>query len=175
MYLGLDVGTSGVKAVLTDANGRVLGQATAPLALTTLHPLWSEQAPEDWWRAASEALAALRQTRDLSSVRGIGLSGQMHGAVLLDESDRVLRPAILWNDGRAHAECSELEAIEPRSRAITGNLAMPGFTAPKLLWVRRHEPDCFAATRRVLLPKAASSYDWRGSLGYVGCIRHAMA
>jgi xylulokinase len=155
MYLGLDIGTSGVKAVLTDASGRVLHQSTTPLALATPHPLWSEQAPEDWWRAASGALAALKQTCDLGSVRGIGLSGQMHGAVLLDQSDRVLRPAILWNDGRAYAECAELEALEPRSRAITGNLAMPGFTAPKLLWVRRHEPACFAAIRRVLLPK-----DW---------------
>lgn len=155
MYVGLDIGTSGVKAVLTNAHGHVLRQSTAPLALANPHPLWSEQAPEDWWRAASEALADLKRTCDLGSVRSIGLSGQMHGAVLLDQSDRVLRPAILWNDGRAHAECAELEAIEPRSRAITGNLAMPGFTAPKVLWVRRHEPACFAAIRRVLLPK-----DW---------------
>jgi xylulokinase len=155
MYLGLDIGTSGVKAVLTNARGQVLDQSTAPLAFATPHPLWSEQAPEDWWRPASQAIAALRQSRELGGVRSIGLSGQMHGAVLLDQADRVLRPAILWNDGRAHGECAELEAIEPRSRTITGNLAMPGFTAPKLLWVRRHEPACFAARCRVLLPK-----DW---------------
>jgi xylulokinase len=91
----------------------------------------------------------------LQAVAGIGLSGQMHGAVLLDAADRVLRSAILWNDGRSAAECTELERREPRSREITGNLAMPGFTAPKLLWLERHEPNVFAVTRRVLLPK-----DW---------------
>jgi xylulokinase len=155
MHLGLDLGTSGVKAVLTGAAGDVLAQATAPLGLTNLHPLWSEQDPEAWWDATVIALAALRRQHDLSALRGIGIAGQMHGAVLLDGADAVLRPAILWNDGRSHAECRELEAAEPRARAITGNLAMPGFTAPKLLWVRRHEPEVFARTRRVLLPK-----DW---------------
>lgn len=154
-HLGLDLGTSSVKAVLLGPDGAVIGQASAPLSLAHPHHLWSEQDPDDWWRAASTAMNTLRDQHELSCVRGIGLSGQMHGAVLLDASDRVLRPAILWNDGRAHAECAELEALEPRSRIITGNLAMPGFTAPKLLWVRRHEPQIFAATRRVLLPK-----DW---------------
>jgi xylulokinase len=154
-YLGIDLGTSGVKAVLMGATGEVLDQAQAPLAISKPFPLWSEQDPRDWWEAATRAVAALRARRDLSAVRGIGLSGQMHGAVLLDEADRVLRPAILWNDGRSGAECRFLEAAAPRGRAITGNLAMPGFTAPKLLWVRAHEPDIFAATRRVLLPK-----DW---------------
>ncbi len=155
MHLGLDLGTSGVKSVLLDAVGAVVGQSTAPLPLSHPHPLWSEQDPSDWWQATQEAVAQLRQQHDLTRVRGVGLSGQMHGAVLLDSADRVLRPAILWNDGRAHAECSELETAEPLSRAITGNLAMPGFTAPKLLWVRRHEPDAFARLSRVLLPK-----DW---------------
>jgi xylulokinase len=154
MFLGLDLGTSGVKAVLL-RDDRVLAQATAPLSVASPRPLWSEQDPAAWWQATGQAVAALRATHDLSAVRGIGLSGQMHGAVLLDASGRVLRPAILWNDGRSGAECRELEAAEPRSRAITGNLAMPGFTAPKLLWVRRHEPELFAATARVLLPK-----DW---------------
>jgi xylulokinase len=155
MHLGLDLGTSGVKSVLLDAAGAVVGQATAPLRLSHPHPLWSEQNPSDWWQATRKAVALLRQQHDVTRVRGVGLSGQMHGAVLLDAADHVLRPAILWNDGRAHAECVELEATEPRSRSITGNLAMPGFTAPKLLWVRRHEPDLFAQVRRVLLPK-----DW---------------
>ncbi len=155
MQLGIDLGTSGVKAVLLDSAGTVTGQSSAPLPISHPHPLWSEQDPEDWWRATCTAIAALRQDHDLLRVRGIGLSGQMHGAVLLDESDRVLRPAILWNDGRAQAECTMLETAEPRSRAITGNLAMPGFTAPKLLWVRRHEPETFARIGRVLLPK-----DW---------------
>lgn len=155
MYLGLDLGTSGVKAVLLDAVGAVVGQATAPLLVSHPQPLWSEQNPSDWWHATREAVLLLRHQHDLTRVKGVGLSGQMHGAVLLDAADRVLRPAILWNDGRAHRECAELEAAEPRSRAITGNLAMPGFTAPKLLWVRRHEPEVFAEVRRVLLPK-----DW---------------
>jgi xylulokinase len=155
MYLGIDLGTSGVKAVLINTEGDLLDQASAPLSIVNPQPLWSEQDPQAWWDAAGQAVAALRVAHDLKAVRGIGLSGQMHGAVLLDEADRVLRPAMLWNDGRSGAECGVLEAAEPRSRAITGNLAMPGFTAPKLLWVRDHEPDIFAATRRVLLPK-----DW---------------
>jgi len=155
MYLGLDLGTSGVKAVLIAADGALIDQATAPLNVSNPRPLWSEQDPADWWTATRQAVAALCSRNDVSGVRGIGLSGQMHGAVLLDGAERVLRPAILWNDGRSDAECRALEMAEPRSRAITGNLAMPGFTAPKLLWVRTHEPEIFAATRRVLLPK-----DW---------------
>ena len=151
-HLGIDLGTSGVKAVLTGSDGAVLSQATAPLSVANPHRLWSEQNPADWWAAV---IAATRQLGDLSDVRGVGLAGQMHGAVLLDADDHVLRPAILWNDGRSGAECRALEAAEPNSRVITGNLAMPGFTAPKLLWVRAHEPDVFARTRRVLLPK-----DW---------------
>jgi len=155
MHLGLDLGTSGVKAVLLNDAGAVAAQATAANPISHPHPLWSEQDPADWWHAAETAIAALRRDHDLAQVRGIGLSGQMHGAVLLDAADQPLRPAILWNDGRAHAECAELEAVEPRSRAITGNLAMPGFTAPKLLWVRKHEPETFSRMRRTLLPK-----DW---------------
>jgi xylulokinase len=152
MHLGIDLGTSGVKAVLID-DGALLAQATAPLSVATPHPLWSEQDPAAWWHATAAALRELGVRHDLSAVRGIGLAGQMHGAVLLDAGDSVLRPAILWNDGRSGAECRDLETAEPRSRAITGNLAMPGFTAPKLLWVRRHEPELFARVRRVLLPK----------------------
>lgn len=151
MHLGIDLGTSAVKAVLTGMDGALLAQASAPVPSSFPRPLWSEQNPEDWWRATGQAVAGL--DRDLSRVRGIGLSGQMHGAVLLDGADRVLRPAILWNDGRCAAECTVLEAAGVR--AATGNLAMPGFTAPKLLWVRHHEPEIFGATRRVLLPK-----DW---------------
>jgi xylulokinase len=154
IHLGIDLGTSGVKAVLID-DGALLAQATAPLAVAAPHPLWSEQDPAAWWHATLAALQQLRAHHDLSAVRGVGLAGQMHGAVLLDAGDQALRPAILWNDGRSGAECRDLERAEPDSRAITGNLAMPGFTAPKLLWVRRHEPEIFARVRRVLLPK-----DW---------------
>lgn len=152
MHLGLDLGTSGVKAVLTDERGAVAAQATAPLTVSRPRPGWSEQDPASWWRAAVQAVATLREVRDLGGVRGIGLSGQQHGAVLLDAGERVLRPAILWNDGRSAAECA---VLDPLARRIAGNLAMPGFTAPKLLWVRHHEPEVFRAVARVLLPK-----DW---------------
>ena len=152
MHLGLDLGTSGVKAVLTGEAGAVAAQATVPLTVSRPHPGWSEQDPAAWWAALVAAVAALREAEDLSGVRGIGLSGQQHGAVLLDARERVLRPAILWDDGRSAAECA---ALDPLARRIAGNLAMPGFTAPKLLWVRRHEPELFRATARVLLPK-----DW---------------
>ena len=155
MYLGIDLGTSAVKVLLVDDRQQVVDQAGAPLTVNRPRPLWSEQDPHDWWSATAAAVAALRARRpgELGAVRAIGLSGQMHGATLLDAADRVLRPAILWNDGRSGAECAELERRAPHSRAITGNLAMPGFTAPKLLWVAAHEPDVFRRTARVLLPK----------------------
>ena len=155
MYLGIDLGTSAVKALLLDEADRVVDQASAPLGVSRPHPLWSEQDPDDWWRAADAAVAelAVRRGRELSALRGVGLSGQMHGATLLDAKDRPLRPAILWNDGRSAEECVELERRVPEARALTGNRVMPGFTAPKLLWVKRHEPDLFARTMRVLLPK----------------------
>ena len=149
--LGIDLGTSAVKALLLDETGAVVAEAGAPLEVSRPHPLWSEQDPDAWWSATREAVRAL--PGGLAGLRAIGLSGQMHGATLLDASDRPLRPAILWNDGRSHAECHELEQAVPESRRITGNLAMPGFTAPKLLWTRRHEPEVFGQTARVLLPK----------------------
>ena len=155
MYLGIDLGTSAVKAVLCDDTGRVTAHAGEPLSVSRPRPLWSEQDPEDWWRAVDRTVTRLAKTAatGIKGVRAIGLSGQMHGATLLDDADCVLRPAILWNDGRSGAECAELEEAEPRSRDVTGNLAMPGFTAPKLLWVRKHEPDIFTRIARVLLPK----------------------
>ena len=155
MFLGIDIGTSGVKAVLVDGDQRMVAQANEALTVARPEPLWSEQDPGSWWRATRAAVAALKAEAPdaLGAVEGIGLSGQMHGATLLDESDRVLRPAILWNDGRSASQCEALEAAEPRSREITGNLAMPGFTAPKLLWIAEHEPDVFRQTNKVLLPK----------------------
>lgn len=155
MYLGIDLGTSEVKLLLLGEDGRTVAQAGSSLDVSRPQALWSEQAPEAWWQATEAAVARLRASHPQawSEVRAIGLSGQMHGAVLLDAQDQVLRPAILWNDGRSHAECDELTAAAPRLHAIAGNLAMPGFTAPKLLWVRRHEPEVFARVRSVLLPK----------------------
>ncbi|WP_375421206.1 xylulokinase [uncultured Sphingomonas sp.] len=152
MFLGIDIGTSGVKAVVLDEAGAVAGQGTAALTVQRPQPLWSEQDPESWWRATVAAVQAI-DPDVRRAVRGVGLAGQMHGATLLDANDRPLRPAILWNDGRSFAECAALEAAVPDLRAIAGNIAMPGFTAPKLLWVREHEPDIFARIATVLLPK----------------------
>ncbi|WP_322013209.1 xylulokinase [Paraburkholderia sp. J12] len=154
-YLGIDLGTSEVKAVLTDDESHVLASAGVALRVDNPHPHWSEQSPQDWWLATLDAIGAIRnaQPRVFAGLRGIGLSGQMHGATLLDRGGNVLRPAILWNDTRAYAECVELEALVPESRAITGNLAMPGFTAPKLLWLSKYEPAVFGSVQKVLLPK----------------------
>jgi len=152
MYLGIDIGTSSVKAALMGPDQALLAQGSAPLTVSRPRPGFSEQDPQAWWQAVQAAVGQLPQALR-SQVRALGLSGQMHGATLLDAAGNVLRPAILWNDGRAAAECVELERLEPAARAITGNIVMPGFTAPKLLWVRHHEPAVFERTATVLLPK----------------------
>jgi len=152
VYLGIDIGTSGVKAVLVDDSGAIVGQSSAPLVVDRPQPGFSEQDSESWWQATVSAVIGL--PKDLrAAVRAVGLSGQMHGATLLDSRDQPLRPAILWNDGRSALECGEIERREPNSRAITGNIMMPGFTAPKLAWVAKHEPLTFQRTAHVLLPK----------------------
>ena len=154
MYLGIDLGTSGVKALLIDGEQRIVGSATGACDVLRPHPGWSEQDPADWIRATQEAIAGLKASHpaELAAVRGIGLSGHMHGATLLDGSDSVLRPCILWNDTRSHAEAAALDA-DPQFRALTGNIVFPGFTAPKLAWVAKNEPEVFAKVRWVLLPK----------------------
>jgi xylulokinase len=151
--VGIDVGTSGVKGLAIDADGSVLASAHAGYTLSTPRPGWSEQDPEVWWRATESVLGELRNA--VGEPAGIGLSGQMHGLVALDERDRVLRPAILWNDQRTASECAEIEDALGLERLIelTGNRALPGFTAPKLLWLRHHEPDVFARIARTALPK----------------------
>jgi xylulokinase len=153
--LGLDLGTSGVKALLLDGD-TTLATATAPLSVQRPQPGWSEQDPADWWRATERCLDELAAShpRALAAVKGIGLSGQMHGATLLDAGHEVIRPCILWNDARSGPQCAELEAPALNLRRLTGNPAMAGFTAPKLLWVREHEPENFSRIARVLLPKA---------------------
>ena len=150
---GLDIGTTSVKGVAIDAQGTVLAVAAADYPLATPHPGWSEQDPEDWWRATETVLGVLRERAGTPDA--IGLSGQMHGLVALDAQRRVLRPAILWNDQRTARECEEIEARIGVQRliALTGNRALPGFTAPKLLWLRRHEPEVFARIATVMLPK----------------------
>ena len=154
MFLGIDIGTSEVKTVLIDEAQRVQASARAALTVERPEPGFSEQDPDAWWRAVEATLDQLKAETPaaLAAVRGIGLSGQMHGATLLDEACRPLRPAILWNDGRSSAECAELESMAD-FRGIGGNLVMPGFTAPKLRWVEKHEPEVFARIGRVLLPK----------------------
>jgi xylulokinase len=155
MYLGLDIGTSSVKAILIDDTRKVVASASVPLKVSRPQAGWSEQNPQDWWKATNAAVAALRKAKPkaVAAVAGIGLSGQQHGATILDKADKPLRPAILWNDARAFAECEEIERREPRSRDITGNIALAGFTAPKLVWVKKREPKIFERTAKVLLPK----------------------
>jgi xylulokinase len=150
---GIDVGTSGVKGLAIDAEGTVLAAADAGYPLSTPRVGWAEQNPEDWWQAAEAVLTHLQAAAGPPA--GIGLSGQMHGLVTLDTHDRVLRPAILWNDQRTSAECKQIEETVGPERLIelTGNRALAGFTAPKLLWLRRHEPDLYARIARIALPK----------------------
>jgi xylulokinase len=151
MYIGLDLGTSGLKALLIGEDQAVLAEASAPLTVQRPHEGWSEQSPSDWISAAEAVLDQL-SAKGLGAVRGIGLSGHMHGATLLDAEDEVLRPCILWNDTRSHEEAAELDG-DPMFRRVTGNIVFPGFTAPKLMWVRRHEPRVWDRVAKVLLPK----------------------
>jgi xylulokinase len=152
--VGIDVGTSGVKTIAISPDGEVIARAEQGYSLSTPRPGWSEQDPDDWWRATQSTLAALAAA-GVGDVRGIGLSGQMHGLVCLDSRDTVLRPAMLWNDQRTGSECAEIEARIGLERLIqlTGNRAITGFTAPKLLWLKRHEPEVYSGIAHVLLPK----------------------
>lgn len=156
-YIGIDSSTTATKALLMDAEGSLVGVGRSEYGFVTPQPLWSEQAPELWWNAT---VAAIREVLEATGtegaqVRGVGLTGQMHGLVMLDANDVVLRPAILWNDQRTQAECDEIREIVGRERLIatTGNDALTGFTAPKILWVRNHEPEVFERTAHMLLPK----------------------
>lgn len=153
--LGIDLGTSELKTVLMDGTGAVRGQASVRIDTSRPQPGWSEQAPQDWWDACVNALAQLRAgwPQDYARIACIGLSGQMHGAVLLDSNDNVIRPAILWNDARAEAEAASLARDFPAYADVTGSLPMAGLTAPKLLWLQKHEPAAFAAIACLLSPK----------------------
>lgn len=162
-WLGIDIGTSGVKSILLDENQQVLHSSSAPLDVSRPHPVWSEQNPHDWWDAVLSTVDAIAAAcpAALSRTRGIGLSGQMHGATLLDADDDVLRPAILWNDGRSASQCATLDASAD-FRGIGGNLVMPGFTAPKLEWVLQNEPDTFDKINKILLPKDYIRFELSG-------------
>lgn len=153
--LGIDASTTGVKALLIDDNGEIVASSTTPLHLSTPRPLWSEQDPHDWWQAAITSIRNVVNEAAAKDIAAIGLTGQMHGLVLLDDAGEVLRPAILWNDQRCAEECDEIRARLGKDRLvqISGNDALTGFTAPKIVWVRNHEPDVYDRARHVLLPK----------------------
>ena len=153
MLLGIDVSTTSVKALLVDNNGEIVKSSTSPLTLSNPRPLWSEQNPEDWWQAAVTSITNV--VDDSDDIAAIGLTGQMHGLVLLDEDGEVLRPAILWNDQRCAEECDEIRSRLGKERLIqiSGNDALTGFTAPKILWLARREPEVYERARHVLLPK----------------------
>ncbi len=166
--LGIDLSTTGAKALLIDREGRVVSTATTPLNLSTPHPLWSEQDPHEWWTATVNSIkAALAQGNVTGeNIAAIGLTGQMHGLVLLDDKGQVLRPAILWNDQRCGAECDDIRARVTREKLvqITGNDALTGFTAPKILWVEKHEPEIYHRIRHILLPKDYIRYKLTAAL-----------
>lgn len=155
MYLGLDFGTSSVKGVLIDTKQKIVATASAPLKVSRPHPGWSEQNPEDWWKAAGKVVAQLKAVKPkaVAAVEGIGLSGQQHGATLLDKDGKALRPCILWNDARSGKECAEIMDGTPEVVAHSGNIVLAGYTAPKLVWVKKHEPKTFDKVAKVLLPK----------------------
>ncbi len=155
--LGIDSSTTATKAILVDRAGGVVGVASSEYDYTTPQPLWTEQDPQLWWDATVTAIRQVLSVSGVTSdqVEAVGLTGQMHGSVLLDEAGDVVRPAILWNDQRTDAECAEIRRLVGAERLIqvTGNDALTGFTAPKLLWVARHEPDNWARVATILLPK----------------------
>lgn len=166
-FLGVDVGTSGVKAILIDTSGAVLASAVTPLELSTPRPGWAEQDPNAWWSAAAAAIRTVLAARPNDSPDAVGISGQMHSSVFLDAHGEVIRPALLWCDGRTTAECQEItERVggEERLRDLAGNAALEGFTLPKILWLRRHEPDAFGRLATVLLPKDFVRFKLTGSL-----------
>ena len=159
--LGIDASTTGVKALLIDDNGEIVASSTTPLHLSTPRPLWSEQDPHDWWQAAITSIRNVVNEAAAKDIAAIGLTGQMHGLVLLDDAGEVLRPAILWNDQRCAEECDEIRARLGKDRLVqlSGNDALTGFTAPKIVWVRNHEPDVYDRARHVLLPKDYLRYE----------------
>jgi len=155
LFLGLDIGTSGAKAIVCDGDGHIVAMALAEYPISSPHPLWSEQNPSDWWQGAQQAIRDVVSAVDASQIMGIGLTGQMHGSVFLDANNQVIRPALLWNDQRTAAECAEINQRIGTQRLIeiAGNPALTGFQAPKILWVRNHEPANFARIAHILLPK----------------------
>ena len=155
MYLGIDVGTSGVKVILTNDGNNIIASETSHLKVIRSKNGWSEQDPSDWWEATNKAVYKIKShySKQLKKVQGIGLSGQMHGLTALDKSDKPLRHSILWNDTRSSEEAKFLDDTEPLFRSIGGNVVMPGFTAPKALWLKKNELNVFNQIETILLPK----------------------
>src|SRR5215213_2255885 len=168
LLLGIDLSTTGAKALLIDLEGRVVGSATTPLSLSSPHPLWSEQEPREWWEATANSITQVLAETNVAGddIAAIGLTGQMHGLVVLDDERQVLRPAILWNDQRCGAECDDIRARVGLERLvqITGNNALTGFTAPKILWLETNEPEIYRRIRHVLLPKDYIRFKLTGAL-----------
>lgn len=167
MYLGVDLGTSSVKLVLADGEGRIADSASAKYPLLLPEDGWSEQNPEDWYAGVIACVRELGCRHDLSAVKGVSFSGQMHGLVVLDKDDNVIRPAILWNDNRTTEECAYLNDVVGKDKLLewTGNVAFTGFTAPKLMWMKRHEPENFARIAKIMLPKDYVAYKMSGVFG----------
>ena len=163
-YIGIDLGTSAVKMLLTDGNGKIVKTVTKEYPLYFPKPNWSEQNPEDWWTAVCDGINELTCGLDKAEIKGIGVGGQMHGLVMLDENDRVLRPAILWNDTRTGKETDYLNNVigKEKLQQLTGNIAFAGFTAPKILWVKENEPEVFSKCRKICLPKDYINYRLTG-------------
>ena len=163
-YIGIDLGTSAVKMLLTDGNGKIVKTVTKEYPLYFPKPNWSEQNPEDWWTAVCDGINELTYGLDKAEINGIGVGGQMHGLVMLDENDRVLRPAILWNDTRTGKETDYLNNVigKEKLQQLTGNIAFAGFTAPKILWVKENEPEVFSKCRKICLPKDYINYRLTG-------------
>lgn len=176
LYIGVDLGTSAVKLLLMNAEGKIESVVSKEYPLYFPHPGWSEQKPEDWWNAVVEGLKELTASCDKSQIAGISFGGQMHGMVALDENDEVIRPAILWNDGRTQKQTDYLNNVigkETLSK-YTANIAFAGFTAPKILWMKEEEPENFARTKMIMLPKDYIAFKLSGRIQHrcVRCIRY---
>ena len=165
LYVGIDLGTSAVKLLLMDASGKIEKIVSREYPLSFPHPGWSEQNPEDWYDKSLDGLRELLADCDKSQVAGISFGGQMHGLVILDKDDKVIRPAILWNDGRTTEETDYLNQVIGKDKlsAYTANIAFAGFTAPKILWVKKHEPENFAKIAKIMLPKDYLAYRLSGT------------
>ena len=176
-YIGVDLGTSAVKLLLMEADGTIRNVVSKEYPLYFPHPGWSEQKPEDWWNAVVEGIQELVPEETREKVAGMSFGGQMHGLVMLDENDEVIRPAILWNDGRTGKETNYLNEVIGKDKLseYTANIAFAGFTAPKILWVKENEPENFARISKIMLPKDYLAYTFDRNLlhGRVRCLRYA--